>query len=280
MQAEDKPLGATGDMAVEQPPVQQQQQQQQQEDQSAAKKLRTDEQTVASNIAVQPLREIDTTVDVNKLSGSEIKQQMQEIYEHAKGKGCQIEQLPQKERSHFYRLNLCLEDRASNAKRFFQELEKDGELHPADASVWVKMLDDNGLDPLAKDNIATYAAASKRYAKKKEDERDAALKRAHDAEEELGRLKANAVQQPAMAMGKPAISTFQQQIQQPAQQQQQVTKTHTPERQEKAVLAYYHKFGENDVWPYGQANKNVGGDSFAAMFSEATMRHIGGQPSH
>lgn len=264
-------------------------------DPSAAKKVRLEGDqaiAIANDIAVVPLSDINTNVDVSKLSGPELKRQMLQLYEHAKAKGCQPEQLPTKERTHFYRINVTMADRAENAKLFFDDLKQSGDMNEEDAALWVGMLESNAMDVLDRNNVATYAAATKSYAKRADDKRVAAEKRAHDAEEERDKLKASLhqqqpLQQSSSTAGK-SISTFQQQIQQEStahggqkkQQQNATTVNHPPEVQTKSVHAYYNKFGESDRTPFGQGSAKCGVDpagEFGALFSQVTLQLMGGQ---
>lgn len=235
---------------------------QEQMDGSAAKRVRFEETQGGGE--VRPLKEIDTSVDVNKLSGTQINEQLTELYRHAEAKQCSPDQLPPKERNHFFRLNITLDDRAQNAKRFFEEMVTDGDMDQADAHTWVKMLDDNAMNPLARNNIATYAACSRERHRKADDQRKAAEKRALDAEDALEKLKASQT-----AQQKPASTSFQQQIKTNGGGG---TNTSTVSDKPKAANAYYNKFPLTDNSPFGGRGGSNESSSFSAIFSEATLR--------
>jgi hypothetical protein len=280
-QTDDKPLAATNgdnnDMVVEGGGAQQ--------DNgglgepSPAKRVRVEETTVDATL-VQPLKDIDTSVDVSKLSSTQIKQQMEEILAHCQATGRTVDKLPVKERVHFSKLTLCLDERAVLAQKHFEEMKKEGVMHPGDADIWIDMLTANDMDPYAKDNIATYAAASRSYARKREDERDDALKRLRNAEDEIKTLKSQVAQQPAMAMGKP-VTTFAQQVQQQQQSAAKQQQQQTPnEMKVKAVSTYYHKFGENEFapkWGQNASSASLEKNSLGMMLSDAIMMRVGQQ---
>jgi hypothetical protein len=250
---------------------------QQQVDQTANKKVRLDNQPTTTG-AVTPLREFDASIDVNKLSGAEIKQQMEEILEHAKELGRTVDKLPVPEQRHYFKLINNLHERTEIATKHMEEMKKEGIFNDADCDIWIDMLKKNDLDPFAKNNIATFAAAGRRYADKKvagiTGERDEALKRAHNAEEELKTLREKNSAQPAMAMGKPvSSSSFSQQISNSAAQQQQPH--HNPAEVKVAVTAYYNKFGDKDkANPFARAHSaSTTTNSFATALESAILSY-------
>lgn len=278
-QVDDRSLASDNNMAVETGVTAQQQQNVTTDhdglaDQSATKKVRV-EGTQQGLGDVVPLKDlsIDMTSDVTKLSSTQRKQQMEEILAHAKALGRTVDQLPIKERAHFSRLTLAQDEHNELAKKHFEELKNEGVMQPGDADIWIDMLKANDLDPYLQDSVATYAAASRGYAKKREDERDEALKRLRNAEDEIKTLKSQQSQQPAMAMGRP-VTTFQQQAQQTAKQAQQQPALHSNEMKVKAVSTYYHKFGESELAPFGQRSETLDKNSFGALLSDAIMSRV------
>ena len=248
-----------------------------------AKRVRFEEQTVASNTVVTPLggtnaaapkKAFNFNVDVSTMSMADMREEMAGIVNLAKELGTQVHDLGMDEQAHYFAMVKGLKDRHDTANKYMQQIKDDSHYNKADLENWIDMLRANDIDARSKDSIASFAAANQRYSNKLVNEmkveRDAAIKRAHDFEAQLECIKKDGA-----SGGKQGTTFLQQQEQQQQQKGLHQPVFHSQSTTVKAVDSYYNQFGDNRVgMPFGQSSYDMSKNSFSSMMSQHILKHL------
>jgi len=237
--------------------------------------VRTEEAPAPPNTGVKPLggpqKQFNVNMDISKMSMSEMRQEMDDVLQLAKDLNTTIDNLGYDEQTHYLNMMKGLREAHANAEKHLTEICGSAGFNHKDVDLWVDMLRDKTVDQRTKDYVASFAAASQRFASKEKEsmrtERDAAIKRAHDYEAQIECMKKDS--QPA----KTGVSTAGFTTHNFGETAKPIF--HSQTTTVKAVNAYYDQFGDKGALPFGQSPfAEVKNNSFSSLISGNVQRYL------